>query len=284
MPEYKKVRKDRAYTHEEIHKLLQIADERMGVVILLLSSSGIRIGALCTLRLRYLENNKVTVYENTKEEYITFITPECKQAIDLYIDMRARYGENITGDSFLIREQFDVRAIFTKPRCISETALQIKLIDLTKRVGVRTKDVPIAHGFRKYFTTQLVNSKLNPEIREMLLGHKIGLASAYYRPTEQEIFQQYEKAVNNLTINEENRLKFKVELLESEKINYEKLDAKIDALARKFLTNNVTVGASEEDGGRSMTEEEIQHILKRRRMRDNIRRRRDKQLLQELNQ
>jgi hypothetical protein len=51
----------------------------------------------------------------------------------------------------------------------------------------------------------------------MLLGHKIGLASAYYRPTEQEMLDEYMKAVNSLTINEENRLKIKVELLESEK-------------------------------------------------------------------
>jgi hypothetical protein len=34
-------------------------------------------------------------------------------------------------------------------------------------------------AFVKFTTTQLVNSQVNPEIREMLLGHKIGLASAY---------------------------------------------------------------------------------------------------------
>jgi len=50
----------------------------------------------------------------------------------------------------------------------------------------------------------------------MLLGHKIGLASAYYRPTEQEMFQEYQKAVKNLTINEENRLKLKLEILEGD--------------------------------------------------------------------
>lgn len=51
--------------------------------------------------------------------------------------------------------------------------------DIAKRCGVRTeqKNVPLAHGFRKFFTTQMINSKVNPEIREMLLGHKIGLAS-----------------------------------------------------------------------------------------------------------
>lgn len=40
MPEQKIRRKDRAYTHKEIHSLLDTADERMRAVILLLSSAG----------------------------------------------------------------------------------------------------------------------------------------------------------------------------------------------------------------------------------------------------
>lgn len=43
------------------------------------------------------------------------------------------------------------------------------------------------------------------------------LASAYYKPTVQEMLNEYLKAVNLLTINEENRLKQKVETLEIEK-------------------------------------------------------------------
>src|SRR5206468_13027674 len=70
-----------------------------------------------------------------------------------------------------------------------------------------------AHGFRKFAMKQFVNSKINPEIREMLLGHKIALASCYYRPTDEELYAEYEKAVNNLIINEENRLKIKVNQL-----------------------------------------------------------------------
>jgi integrase len=53
------------------------------------------------------------------------------------------------------------------------------------------------HGFRKFFTTQLINSKVNPEIREMLLGHKIGFASCYYRPSVEEMLAEYEKAIDN---------------------------------------------------------------------------------------
>jgi hypothetical protein len=75
----------------------------------------------------------------------------------------------------------------------------------------KRKEIPRLHGFRKFFTKQLVDSKVNPEIREMLLGHQIGLASAYYKPTVQEMLNEYLKAVRLLTFNEENRLKLKLE-------------------------------------------------------------------------
>jgi hypothetical protein len=92
----------------------------------------------------------------------------------------------------------------------------------------------LLHGFRKFFTTQLVNSKVNPEIREMLLGHKIGLASAYYRPTEEEMLDEYMKAANNLTINEEYRLKIKIQKLEVEKSRLDKLEENFKLLQKRI--------------------------------------------------
>jgi integrase len=109
VPENRKVRNDRAFTHEEISKLLDAADERMKVVILLLASSGLRLGAIFSLRIRHLQKRKLLVYENDREEYFTFVTPECQKVVDSYLDMRSRYGEKIDNESFLIREQFDLR-------------------------------------------------------------------------------------------------------------------------------------------------------------------------------
>lgn len=86
-----------------------------------------------------------------------------------------------------------------------------------------------AHGFRKFFTTQLVNSKLNPEIREMVLAHKIGLASSYYRPTEDEMLDEYMKAVDNLTTN---RLRKKMDKLEIEKTQIEALAYQIKKIKK----------------------------------------------------
>jgi integrase len=238
MPERRRVKKDRAYTHEEISKLLEIADKRMRAVILLLSSSGIRIGAIPSLRLRSLDDMKLLVYENDSEEYLTFITPECKKAIDSYLDMRSRYGEKLTDDSYLIREQFDIRDQFQikKPNEMTREGLQWMIKDIAKRCGVRTKEknVPLAHGFRKFFTTQTINSKVNPEIREMLLGHKIGLASCYYRPTEQEMYEEYEKAIDLLTIDPANRLQRKIETLIVEKSRLDRIEEKMKLMESMF--------------------------------------------------
>jgi hypothetical protein len=85
----------------------------------------------------------------------------------------------------------------------------------------------IAHGFRKFFTTQLVNSKINPEIRAMLLGHDIGLAGAYYKPTVEEMYTEYEKAIDNLTIDPANRLQRKIETLTIEKSRLDRIEEKM---------------------------------------------------------
>jgi len=64
MPEQIKVNRDRAYTHQEIGKMLEVADERMRVVVLLLASTGMRIGAIPFTKMRNLQENKITVYES----------------------------------------------------------------------------------------------------------------------------------------------------------------------------------------------------------------------------
>lgn len=137
IPPARKVRNDRAYTHEEILKLLEIADERVKTIILLMVSGGIRQGAIPSLRLRHLVDRKLTVYENDPEEHFTFITPECRNAIDLYLDMRKRYGEVLTPQSFLVREQFDIRDPFQISR---NKPMTLKISDEThtrlSKIGV----------------------------------------------------------------------------------------------------------------------------------------------------
>jgi integrase/recombinase XerD len=258
-PSKKRANKDRAYTHDEIHRLLDISDERMRAVILILTSSGMRVGAVPLLRLRNLQKvsrydqhfYKIIVYENEQEEYYTFCSPECASAIDLYLDMRSRYGENVNHDSFLIREEFDVRDPFAirKPlsRPLRTDSLTWKLRDIAIRGGLRSeehlgissspgsirKEVPIAHGFRKFFTTELIESDLKTELRWLLEGHNLKANDPnYVRTSEKRLQQEYEKAIDNLTINEENRLRKKVKVLEIEKSELEMLTADVAELKK----------------------------------------------------
>ena len=158
--------------------------------------------------------------------------------------MRSRYGEIINEKSYLIREQFDIRDKFAikNPKNMKGHSIAWRLAIIAERSGVRIRghdknirqNIMVAHGFRKFFTNQCINSKINPEIREMLLGHKIGLAGSYYRPTEEEMLEEYQKAINNLTINEENRLRLKVEKLEVEKSDYDALAADIASIKKRM--------------------------------------------------
>jgi len=233
--------KDRGYTHEEIQKILEFSDQRLKTAFLVLASTGIRIGALQSIGIGDLERidnlYKITVYRGDREEYFTFTTPECAREIDSYLEFRERRGEKITQDSYLLVKKFglttEVKGQPFKGRalwailedCISSNSglREIDHINPFKR-----KQIPIFHGFRKFFTKQLVDSKLNPEIREMLLGHKIGLTSVYYRPTQEDMLNEYVKAVDLLTINEENRLKLKLE----QRVQIEK--TQIETLKRDF--------------------------------------------------
>jgi integrase len=243
-----KVVKDRAYSTEEIQLLLTKADERMRVVILLLSSSGIRVGAIPDLKLRHLTSiteyklYQLTVYENTKDEYTVFTTPEFATTLDSYLAYRERCGEKITPESPLIREQFDPKDSLSirRPRPLKRSSIMGLISEIIVKSGIQTikhrtettdrgrerKGIARAHGFRKAFTTNMIRAKVNPEARELMLGHSIGLSNSYYRPGNNEILEEYLKAVDFLTINEENRLKRKVTELAEKKDEIQVMEMK----------------------------------------------------------
>jgi hypothetical protein len=78
------------------------------------------------------------------------------------------------------------------------------------RQGSERKDVKRAHGFRKFFNNNLVRAKVNIAIKERLLGHSIRLDDNYLRLNDDEVLQEYLKAEDYLTINNEHRLQRKV--------------------------------------------------------------------------
>jgi integrase len=245
---------DRRYTHEEILVLVKNTELKLATAILLMSSSGVRIGSLPNLLVGHLEKKgdlyKVNVYKGLKGkgQYYTFCTPECAKAIDSYLDFRQRCGEKITPNSPLCRKNFDTD-FPEKARndvqpwrldAINELLRKALIhnglitIDHVNPSGNR-KEVKMSHGFRKFFKSQLVLSKVDSDLRMLLMGHsKKGLELRYDRLTEEEMLSEYEKAIDNLTIDPANRLLKKVEKLEVEASQLQRLQAAVTALEQKI--------------------------------------------------
>ncbi|MDR4512972.1 MAG: hypothetical protein MRJ93_14855 [Nitrososphaeraceae archaeon] len=62
------------------------------------------------------------------------------------------------------------------------------------------------------FNSKCIEAGMNHYVKEMLMGDKVslGLDIHYYRPIENKLLQEYLKAVDALTVNEENRLRRKI--------------------------------------------------------------------------
>ncbi len=106
-------KKDRAYTHEEIQKMLEKSGEKARAIILILASTGVRLGAIHLLRLGHLTKiekfglYQIVVYAGSDDEYVTFCTPEGAKAIDSYLSYRERCGERLNENTPLFRKDFD---------------------------------------------------------------------------------------------------------------------------------------------------------------------------------
>jgi integrase len=263
--EYKRIVKDRAYTTEEIHKALQTADERMRMIILLLCSTGCRIGSLPSITLGNLakldyDMYKIVIYEGTNNEYYTFCTPEAGQAVDGYLEYRQRCGEKLSFkegsrkwepiDTPLIRQQFDVNDLLQarNPQPMDLNAIRKVLTRHLVKVGLRTvehptapkstkrvrKSISLTNGFRKFVISNFIKAQLNHEIRELLVDHATMLDLNYFRPSEEEVLGEYMKAVDYLTISAENKLRREVQTLKQEVIRFDKMQKQIEELNRRI--------------------------------------------------
>jgi integrase len=234
-PTRRKLHKDAAYTHEQILQLLNSPsiDLKQRVIVLLLASTGMRIGALPGMAIGALTKiqlqdypshlYKITVYEGEPEQYYCFCSFECAAMVDQYLDYRQRFGEVLKPSSPLIRKQFDPNDTFQvkRPRFLGLDTFR-RMIDRmlwssglrirTKKADRHIHDVMRSYGFRKFLVTQMVKCKLDYNVREFLIGHKhsLGLDMHYDRTSEEDRLSEYLKTVDLVTISPENRLRKQV--------------------------------------------------------------------------
>jgi len=207
-PQHRDYANDRAPTIEEIKKLLDFPDRRIKVIVLVMLSSGIRVGAWDYLKWKHIipiKNDKdeviaakIIVYAGTKEEYFSFITPEAFTALQEYIEFRASCGEKITGESWLVRDiwkstnvKFQNRGgLATVPRRLKSSGVRSIVSRAEWEQGIREPladgkkrhEFQAVHSLRKFFKShcEQVMKSINVEI---LMSHAIGVSNSYYKPT-----------------------------------------------------------------------------------------------------
>lgn len=216
----------RAYRREEIKQMLSFADFRQRAMIYIMAAGGVRRQVFATLKVSNFEVfdaelgiGLLWVYGRSKKwRYFTLLTPEATKALQDYLKWREEHGERpLAPDAPLIRDKFDV---FTsrrlRPKPLKPTSVLRMMERLLQRAGISDHTIAPDHSFRHFFDTMLINSNVNDRMKKYWMGHKagLGLDTRYYDPrnpdSKKALLIEYLKAVDLLTINDEQRLQREV--------------------------------------------------------------------------
>jgi len=225
----------KAYSGEDIARMLNLEPkQRNRVIIHILASTGMRKGALHDLRIKHLKKMEhdcysFLIYGGSTEEHWSFLTPEASKELDLYLEKRKNDGEQLDGDSPVLRTTYQLG--IQKVRPMSDKSIDQTVERIVKRARLREKtgnryDKMLNHGFRKRFETILkMNKEIPVAVTEKLIGHKayyddrgnhIQLDENYFVPEVEQLFEFFEKVIPDLTINNSSKQQAEIEILKKE--------------------------------------------------------------------
>lgn len=204
---------DRMPTKVELKQLLNMGSLRDRVMILVSTSSGLRVGALATLKLGdvALEEEIPRIVVKRKpgrkvsrrmKGFATFITPEAKTMLQQYVKHRESLGEQITDESPIITsERENELGNFLNSMYLSNHWRRLlKRAHLATKNGGPWHDIHL-HTLRKYFETQCTNAGVKTAYREFWMGHRGRyLEESYFRGEVETHIEEYRKAVPYLNI------------------------------------------------------------------------------------
>jgi len=209
------------FTNEEIKKMISTTTKLRTIALIhFLASTGARPGGIVdpVLKLKHIEDmphncKAVKLYDGSKEGYWVFLTPEAAKSLNDYLNSRKLNKEKLTDESpVFANHNKSTRKKINKH--LSDKSLRLILSNLIKVAGIERKkegkryDKATVYGFRKRFNTTLKNnSKINSNIVEKLMAHKRGLDGVYYKPTREQCFAEFEKAIPEITIDPTERQK-----------------------------------------------------------------------------
>lgn len=150
----------------------------------------------------------------------------------------------------LIRRQFDIDDVLQvrHPEATTLKAITYILDAHLIRCGVKVREHPtvpqsmgkirksvaLTKGFRKRTISLFIEADLNHEIRELLSDHATQLDANYFRPTIDQVLQEFLKAEPLPCLDESVRLKNDMKMLRVEKCNWEAMRRELDEIKALF--------------------------------------------------
>jgi integrase len=212
--------KDIVPTAQEIAKICEFLPIQGKTLVLVLSSSGMRIGESLKIRLDDLDLEKNPAQIEIPGEFtkngdprLVFISSEAREALKEWLEYRSAYivaasaraGREAKDDGRIFPfTPENIGAIWTRA---SKKAKLFKAQKETKRQLIHI------HGLRKYFRTYGKWAQI--DVVECLLGHRSELRETYARPSPEIMAEEYLRCEPNLSIYEQSKtvveLKQKVE-------------------------------------------------------------------------
>ena len=231
-----KVQGFNAYTREDIRMMLENTTKKRGkAMVLIFASTGCRVGGLIDLTMKDISDIPNTdckclrFYTGFPEEYYSFLTTEATKYLYEYFQERIDNGEKFTDDTPIISsyERYNVK--YTTPILTSKPMTRLAIshaLEHMLKKQKRSRDVggrfciPTTHGFRKYFNRTLkMREGCNISVCEKLMGHSvtISLDNSYLPMDKEELFAEFEKAIPDLTIREDERQLLRINQLEKDR-------------------------------------------------------------------
>jgi hypothetical protein len=188
-----------------------------------MSSAGLRLGAIPLLRIRdIIPLDKYKIYK---------------------INVYAKSRKSAYFSFYNIQKVTDVKPITTHGiRDFMGSLLVRSGLRKQRTEGkIKRSHVMANHGHRKFFETNAFKAGMDHMYIRRLMGQKSGLEDAYLKLSEEELLEGdsrhvgYLGVVDQLTIDESNKLRREVQALKVEKSSWEALRVEVDNL--KALLN-----------------------------------------------
>ena len=188
----KEKRLPRYFEYNEMEELFSVPNlktslgQRDRLILELLYASGMRVGELCSVKVRDINRSerKIIIVGKGNKERLTYYGEYCEEILDLYLK---------DGYKKLNKNNIDYLLINNKGTRLTERGVRDILTRIIKKTSIDKNISP--HMIRHTFATHLINEGASVLSVQKLLGHEsIAATSIYTHVSEDHLKDVYYKA------------------------------------------------------------------------------------------